>query len=153
MGTDFFGEIVRRAELLSIEPIVMFAKRGTSHQPSDEELKLDAECNFSVNDEGTAVHVIFSYSIDQESEDSSSFDEKFSASVAYELVYAFDPPLTAEHHEMLNTFAEHNGRFSSWPFLRAYLARVTSEFGLPAITLPLLKPYAPKPAGKGDEEL
>jgi hypothetical protein len=46
---------------------------------------------------------------------------------------------------MLKLFAEHNGRFSSWPFLRAYLARVTAEFGLPPLTLPLLKPYAPKP--------
>jgi len=27
-----------------------------------------------------------------------------------------------------------------------YLARVTAEFGLPPLTLPLLKPYAPKQA-------
>jgi hypothetical protein len=149
MGSDLFGEIVRRAELQSVQPFAMFAKRGTSHQPSDEELTLQEECKVSLNQDGNELTVMYHYTVDHEPAEKQGSEETFSASVAYQLVYSFQPPLSEEHHGSLATFAEHNGRFNSWPFLRAYLARVTAEFGLPPLTLPLLKPYAPKPVNEG----
>jgi hypothetical protein len=153
MGTELFGEIVRRAELQSITPLLMFAKRGSysGEHPSEGELRLEEECKLSLSEDRSELTVVYHYKVDHESSEKRDSDDTFRASTAYSLVYTFDPPLCEEHDEALSTFAEHNGRFNSWPFLRAYLARVTGEFGLPPVTLPLLKPYAPKPPNARDE--
>lgn len=44
--------------------------------------------------------------------------------------------------ETLKVFAENNATFNVWPFFRQSLHDMTLRMGLPAYTLPLLKPQA-----------
>ena len=141
MGNNHFGEIVQRAELESIAPIAMSAIRGaTEVEGKGAELSIEHEHTHQVLEDGAELRVTSHYTVTQETESNGT---PFSAQVAYVLTYRFDPPLGPEHEEAMELFAEHNGRYNSWSYLRAYLARVTGEFGLPTIPLPLLKPFSP----------
>lgn len=144
MGNDLFGEIVKRAQLNDLRPVSFSVKRGAREGPSDEELNLESECTFRLSDDGSRLVVLYSYEVKQEGE-SGEAHNGFEATASYELLYSFQPELTEEHKQDLEVFAEHNGRFNSWPYLRSFLARATAELELPVLTLPLLKPFAPNP--------
>ena len=143
MGDVAFGEVVSRAELVSVQPIEFSAKRRAPSVADQQEILLDDEHSALLEDGGKQLKVTYRFRVQSEDDEEGSAPT-FEATVLYGLTYAFDPPLTGEHQSSLELFAEHNGRYNCWPFLRAYLSRTTAELGLPNLTLPLLKPFVPK---------
>ncbi len=63
--------------------------------------------------------------------------------VTYDL--AGDDPVT---EQTLRAFTDNNAAFNVWPFFRESLHRATLRMGLPAYTLPLVKPDT-QPQGQG----
>lgn len=143
MGQDLFGEIVRRADLQAICPIGFFANRGDAPAGgASGELELKQTCSFSMDDSGSELTVLYEFEASPAEAEGDDVTV-FRAGVKYRVVYSFEPALTSEHTAELQRFAEHNGRFTCWPFVREFLARSTADMGLAVLMLPLLKPFAP----------
>lgn len=139
MGASLFGEIVKRADLLSVRPVLIHVSRGRGHAP-DGELSLDSDCTYETDEERKILSVIYTYKVKQEQQQEGAGADGFRATSAYELIYTFSPPLAERHETELEAFAVHNGRFNSWSYLRTFLSHITAEMELPVLTLPLLKP-------------
>ncbi len=144
MESDLFAEIVKRASLERVRPTVMRARRGAATSEVSGQIVLVEGGRHSLEDDGELLTVEFEYTVKQEGQEDQAAADCLEASVTFEIIYRFDPPLTDEHEPAVQRFAIENGRFNSWAFLRSYLARVTGEFQIPAIELPLLKPHAHK---------
>lgn len=147
MGQVQFGEIVSRAELVSVFPVSVNVKRRQDEElPDTQEVRLDSGCSSKLSDDGSRLVVLYRFKVRTYDElKSGAPNDAFSAEIAYRLEYAFDPCLSEEHVDALEAFVEHNARFNCWPFLREFLLRTTAEMGLPLLCLPLLKPSALRP--------
>ena len=147
MGQQLFGEIVRRADLQSIQPVALYATRGSDAATGTERnLTLDESREFKLSDNRRVLSVVYSFDVIEdlgEAADAGIAIEPFRAGASFRLVYHFEPELTPEHDEAIKQFAMHNARFNAWPYLRAFLSRATAELEMPVFTLPLMKPYAP----------
>lgn len=150
MGTNLFGEIVRRVEIESIHPISYSVERGFPDAPEPrQDLALDESSTCALSEDRRRLIVDYEFRL--RSPTDLGEGSVFQARIVYRVTYGFDPELTPEHEKDLDLFAKHNARFNTWPMLREFLLRVTAEFDLPRLTLPLLKPYAPAPTNDSGE--
>lgn len=145
MGKNLFNEIVKRCDVKLVRPISMSSKRGSGGS-TDGNVTLESSFSFDLSEARDELRVVYDYKLFQEVDDPGfRKEDRFEANIDYELTYEFSPALTEEHEQELEAFVEHNAKFNSWGFLRAYLARTSAEFGLPTVTLPLLKPNTTTP--------
>lgn len=56
----------------------------------------------------------------------------------YGVYYVLPPELQVEQQDV-DAFAEQNGMFNAWPYLRELLANLSAKMGLPLPPLPLLR--------------
>lgn len=143
-----FADLVRRASLKSLRALKLSAEVTDADAllAKNVEAEIRESHQWSLSEDRTELRVQLGFDVALSPTEAET-RARFKASATYELIYAFDEPLPSDPkvEEALDLFAARNPRFNAWPFLREYVNYAATYAGLPAILLPLLKPYATAP--------
>lgn len=143
-ATETFDQIVERVEINEIRAVSFSANSANGDTLGESELSIDLKdrTRWTLSESRKDLDAL----VDFEIRLANKVDDgaEFLAAITFCVSYTFDRslPKSGEVEKALRLFAENNARFNAWPFLREYVNYASSYMGLPAVTLPLLKPYA-----------
>ena len=131
-------KVARRAKLSDIFVTEITAKR---HGKLDGKLQpvLTDEYSIASQDESNLV-ILCRHNLEAASADTPIAEIRIDLNLVYDLA-AGDPIDEAE----VSAFANANGAYNSWPFVREMFNSLTLRLGLPAFVLPTLLLVSPKP--------
>lgn len=135
-------EVSAKVELKQVHQIDSSFKRQPSTGLSWKSASIRYSTRAEVDADGLLLLVFVTFELTATLEEDA--DPVVNIRTTFMLIYELTDAsgFTEEHYSQ---FAKTNGVFNAWPYWRAYSQDVTLRMGLPALTVPVLYLYRPKP--------